>query len=589
MSRGGWTRFAVVVVLVLMLLGLAAVVSLAQQEQEEKHHHDHDHEHHDHDHEHHDHDHDHELHVEDEPQEPVFQGPSDVLVLTDETIAGALSQHPLLLVEFYAPWCGHCKALAPEWEKAATELQKQEKPFALAKIDCTTQVVTAETYQIQGYPTIRFFRDGQFAGEYRGPRTSDAIVAFAEKQLQPPSIALNTPDEAHSFVEQLGTGVTVIGFFDKAETGTPEFDEFIKTAQRLRNDAFSFAHAVDQSIRDKFLIRSVPALILFKDDDQPDLFYPSDSQHFDSASLVDWLQRYRFPLLDEIGPNNFQLYLRSGLPMGVLFFNFSTEPEAQTAIKDVVRTVAKDFRGKVLFVFADSLRYERQAKRLGLSGSKFPALTIDTLQDNKHFAFPEDQELTAPNLNSWLTLYIAGQLSPTIRSQPVPEANDADPLKIVVGSTYQQVVMDESKDVFIEFYAPWCGHCKHLAPVWEQLAQRLKSVSTVLICKLDATENDLPEEVQIQGYPTLLFFPAKDKANPIMFEQERTFENLLAFVKTHASFPFEIPEDTTTIPEAIPSQAPDVDAQQQVPTEIPHPNEEEKQQPPEDKPQHDEL
>jgi protein disulfide isomerase family A protein 3 len=60
-------------------------------------------------------------------------------------------------------------------------------------------------------------------------------------------------------------------------------------------------------------------------------------------------------------------------------------------------------------------------------------------------------------------------------------------------------VVDGSKDVLVEFYAPWCGHCKSLAPVYEEVAQKLKDEDGVVLAKLDATANDVPSQFDVKG------------------------------------------------------------------------------------------
>jgi protein disulfide-isomerase A1 len=83
-----------------------------------------------------------------------------VLVLTDDTFDEAIAKYDYLLVEFYAPWCGHCKKLTPEYEGAAAVLSAQDPPRTIAKVDATENKGIADRMGIKGFPTLFFFNPG---------------------------------------------------------------------------------------------------------------------------------------------------------------------------------------------------------------------------------------------------------------------------------------------------------------------------------------------------------------------------------------------------------------------------------------------
>ena len=82
----------------------------------------------------------------------------------------------------------------------------------------------------------------------------------------------------------------------------------------------------------------------------------------------------------------------------------------------------------------------------------------------KYFGHP-NIDPDGSNLRAFLDQYEKGELTNFVKSAEPPENNDG-PVKVVVGKTFDEIVLDETKDVLIEFYAPWCGHCKSLEPIW---------------------------------------------------------------------------------------------------------------------------
>merc|ERR1712215_500035 len=138
-------------------------------------------------------------------------------------------------------------------------------------------------------------------------------------------------------------------------------------------------------------------------------------------------------------------------------------------------------------------------------------------------------------IRAFVKSFKAGDVKPHLKSQDLPEDWDAAPVKVLVSSNFAEIALDASKDVLVEFYAPWCGHCKKLAPIWDELGEKFKDNDKIVIAKIDSTANEV-ENVKIKGFPTIKLFKADDNS-AVDYTGGRTLEDFITFLSPEAEEP----------------------------------------------------
>ena len=113
----------------------------------------------------------------------------------------------------------------------------------------------------------------------------------------------------------------------------------------------------------------------------------------------------------------------------------------------------------------------------------------------------------------------------------VGAASAASSVLDLIPTNFDEVVLNSGKPALVEFFAPWCGHCKNLAPVWEELAEKFAFAGDkVSIAKVDADEHKtLGRRFGVQGFPTLKWFDGKSDV-PSDYSGGRDLDSLSAFI-----------------------------------------------------------
>ena len=289
------------------------------------------------------------------------------------------------------------------------------------------------------------FRNGVHT-DYNGPRQTEGIVSYMIKQSLP-AITELTGDKHYDFTHA-DKIVAVLYTGSKTDLPAPEFSA---TADKHRDD-WLFGHATDE---DAANIAGIipPSLVLYRSFDEPRLVYPYPIASAKVTDIEQWISDLSVPYLDQVGPNNYALYAESGKPLAYLFLDPSEENKEEH-IK-LLKPVAKKFHNKINFVWIDAIQFGDHAKALNLHEPKWPAFVIQDLASQLKYPYSQEQSLDAGKVEEMVESYIAGTLEPELKSKPIPETQDG-PVIEVVGKQFDEIVFDDSRDVFIEFYASWC-------------------------------------------------------------------------------------------------------------------------------------
>lgn len=434
-----------------------------------------------------------------------------VEVLHDSDFDDFLKSHPKTLVKFYAPWCGHCKKLAPEYEKAAAELKA--KGVTLAKVDATEEKAIAARFDIKGYPTLLWFAEGGDAQEYDGGRNAEGIKDWVETMTGPAVKVVDAAEEPTSKPVFVFYGPQMSMAFEKFASGNRKVASFLY----VKADAskLTLQHKGEEVIE------------------------TTDAQVFDDADkLKEFWASNSFPLFGMLDGESYSKYMgRSDYGLVWCLFPMESSEEFTTVVakyRTMMTTIAKA-HPSYSFTYTDTVQFKGAVENM-LGVKEFPALVVYKKSGDK-LKFVFKGEMTEDAINAFFAGVEDGSIEPTLRSEDVPAENDA-PVRVIVGKTLQEEVFQADKDVLLEVYAPWCGHCKKLEPEYEKVAKKIRKEGVddmVMLAKMDGTVNDSPvESIHWDGFPTLYYVKA-GSSTPEKYDGGRDAKGIWKWIKKNHS------------------------------------------------------
>ncbi|KAF5303370.1 hypothetical protein FQR65_LT08283 [Abscondita terminalis] len=377
---------------------------------------------------------------------PVYTNEGDVtldegvLVLTQDNFEKVINSNDFVLVEFYAPWCGHCKALAPEYVKAAKALVDKGSQIKLAKVDATEESSLAEKFEIRGYPTLKFFKKGNpfeynETDDLSAETIKNFVQSFLDNKIKPHLLSQDLPDDWNK--------------------------EGVYTLVASNFESVALDPAKDVLVE----------------------FYAPWCGHCKQLA----------PIYDKVE------YIKTGLKIS------QKNPQIKLAKIDV----------SIYSNIAETYTIQ------GLPSMKFFKKGI--ILDYKDICV-----FTSECIQNFVEKVLNNELEPYMKSEDLPDDWDKKPVYTLVGSNFDSVAYDTTKDVLIDFYAPWCGYCKRLEPIYEEVGKSFLNDSNVVIGKIDLTANEV-RNITIKSYPTIILFRKIDN-KVIVFSKERSVLNLTNFI-----------------------------------------------------------
>jgi len=360
---------------------------------------------------------------------------TSVLHLDDGSFDRTLAQKKKTLVMFYAPWCGHCKKMKPEYSLAAQELEsgKKKSPYILAAVDATKSAATAQKFNIEGYPTLKYFENGEHKYDVGQARTQQELVDWMKNPQAPapppppePTWA-DQPDVVHlnddTFAAALAQHPSMLVMFyapwcGHCKKAKPEYSE---AATQLKEEGVNgVLAAVDSTLAPKiskeYGVKSYPTLVYYKNGKQ-EFNYGAGR---DKAAFVEFMKDPKAP---------------------------PPPPPPEPAWSDTKSNV---------------------------------------------------QHLTDSNFSGFLR-------------------------------------KNKKKHVLVMFYAPWCGHCKHMKPDYTEAAAELvaQKRGDLLLAAVDATkETKVAGDYEIHGYPSLKYFHNGEYQRD--YEGQRDKNGILSWMQQQA-------------------------------------------------------
>ncbi|KAK0593010.1 hypothetical protein LWI29_029138 [Acer saccharum] len=290
----------------------------------------------------------------------------DVVVLSDQNFSHFVAKNRYVMVAFYASWCYWSKKLLPEYAAAATQLKGSE--VVLAKVDATRETRLAKKYGVLGYPSLDFFVGGVDLEHYYYDRDREALVNYAKTKMALGVYTITTTQQAKAVLMAEST----VAFLHSIKC--QDCKELV-AASKMHTDVI-FYQSDSPDVAKIFQIDNPEikhsALVLVEKKSQQ--FNHFDGQ-FRKSAISEFVSMNKLPLVITFGTETAPLILNS--PMKQLWLCDLTHDSKK--VKSVFQEVAKAYKGKILFVYAERKRRDVGMGVIGYDHPPRPRVSIISL------------------------------------------------------------------------------------------------------------------------------------------------------------------------------------------------------------------
>mmetsp|Transcript_70945 Transcript_70945/g.112124 ORF Transcript_70945/g.112124 Transcript_70945/m.112124 type:complete len:545 (+) Transcript_70945:40-1674(+) len=479
-----------------------------------------------------------------------------VYFLDESNFSAGVRKYAHTFVKFFAPWCAACTHMAPEWEKMAKMASTFDVP--VVKVDVSTESGgnLAQEYDVRSTPTLMLFKgDAAIRAKYTGHRDMSSMSDWLGYKVEGENVALPEPTEEglkkewapHARLKLLG--------LQSGGAGDTDLEVLVEALAFSLNpngpgaDIPVASVSLPTSEMDKLGIScpQLPCLVLLRDyefeDNKVATFVEKDSTLKISTRIklfMDWLDPLKMPVLIPAADDTEHLFLREHAqqPGNAVAMYFGSDAEVRRDIhKLAVEFAPSEPQLKWVHAVPDEFG-QNLASMVGVDAADFPDFVIwefgKAEDDDRIYRFLKqssnaDAEFPDEGVEGKVRTFVERYKSKSLE----PEK---DPVLEVTSKTFEDEVIKASSDVLVEFYAPWCGHCKALAPEYKQVARHYSKDDQIKIVKVDATVHS-HSSVDVKSFPTLMFYTALDKKKPITlkFEASRDRHSIIELVEKHRS------------------------------------------------------
>mmetsp|Transcript_30763 Transcript_30763/g.52034 ORF Transcript_30763/g.52034 Transcript_30763/m.52034 type:complete len:498 (+) Transcript_30763:36-1529(+) len=456
------------------------------------------------------------------------QATDEVLILDNDNFNDELALWDRMLVMFYAPWCPHSQQLLPEWDKAAELLANN--PVQVAKLDTDANEDIARRYKIRNLPTLKYFKNGN-PTDYRGPRAAAAIAQWGASRTISRTTTIKTLEDVEALQEKYD--VFVLGVFSSLTS--PAVKAYQALADDDEDSIYVWTMTASDEIKDKLFyprkIGSKEFILVLKNFDELRADFAITGK-FNTPTIKSFVQENSIPIVVNWDPLAWKKISAAGMKHHLFFITDPTKPHHNRTMQ-AYSEVGAEFKSQLSFINVP-ISEEKIIDFFSIDKSKLPSSVIIDFSDDengmKKYVYRGQNQ--GSSISKWVKKFVDGDLKAELKSEKETLDDTTGNVVVLRGTSFADLVLNNDKDVFVEFYAPWCGHCKALAPIWEELGEHFEDNSNMIIAKMDATANEIEVDgVEVESYPQLYLFPANDKSNPIHYQGERELEGFVSFLE----------------------------------------------------------